>query len=67
MSEKEIEKTLKKIQNYFEYAEKRLAIHEAAHVVFAYLVGHSCLYMQSGLQRKVGFKGGNLEIETQSI
>lgn len=67
MSAKEIDKTIKKLGNYFEYAEKRLAIHEAAHVVTTYLVGHSCLSMQTGLHRNVDLKNNNVEIDAQSI
>ena len=60
-------KTFKKLGNYFEYAEKPISIHEAAHVVAAYLVGHSCLSMQTGIHRNVDLKNINLEIDTQSI
>lgn len=65
--ENEIKKTIEKLNKYFVYAEKRLAIHEASHVVFAYLMGHSCHYMQTGLQRDVAYKNGNLEIDAQSV
>ena len=53
MIERETDKKILQLKKYFEYAEKRLAIPEAAHVVITYLVGHCCLYMQTGLQRNV--------------
>lgn len=65
--EQEIKKTIEKLNRYFAYAENRLAIHEASHVVFAYLMGHSCLYMQTGLNRDVSLKNNNIVIDTESV
>lgn len=67
MIERVTDKKILQLKKYFEYAEKRLAIHEAAHVVITYLVGHSCLYMQTGLQRNVSLKNNIIQIDAQSI
>lgn len=67
MDKKHIDKIINSISKYLDYTEKRLAIHESAHVVLAYICGGSCQYMQSGLQRNVGLRNSNIEIDINSI
>lgn len=66
-NEREIDRTIEKLNKYFAYAEKRLAIHEASHVVFSYLMGYSCKYMQTGLKRDVSYQNNNIVIDAESI